>query len=666
MSRTPIAEREGRWSPGRVLSITAAFGVVAASMSIMQPASAVVPSFPDNVVVFPDRDFISVEGYERYAGELALVQVKRAGTVMGSARVLVSGTDVAFEINHPGGACWGAGTNLNVTPDIQAGDVVSVTFPDGNTEETTTSSATASDMVRVNATTVRVNGTFGTDVNPAQMEQRIIQPDFVDTAIGKRDIRAVPGAATAGPNGGYVSTLTTTPATATVAGTFVATYTFDTSGLADIAMAADLGERAMTWQVEDADGNRQGLTIAEFGEAGGPGMGGCPLGPTQQGAPAGSASAVRVNAGAAMDVRWDPVVAQPGAEAVTGYNVEVIETGGTGPAKVVGQRLGAGATNALITGLDPAKSYTTEVRSMAGPEPKLSVPFAVNAGTQVGDTTPPTLTVTPSGAGTTLTDKVTVTTDGQAFFTLVPSGAPAVPVVDAGGPSDAAKLVTGPIAITQASHLAVVSFDAAGNISPVVEGDFAPPPLGTTPTAPQNLGGTATQNSVSLTWDASLDSSVTGYQVAITSPTGVTQPPVTAVPRQTITGLQPGTSYTFTVAAINKAGTGTASTPLILRTQNATDRITITSAKWKAASDFKVVGTGSLVGATIRLYTVNADGSRGAAIPNATTTVVAAVPPAIGDWTIRLRNGAVPPNPGRIIAVSDGGGTAGPFTVQNG
>ena len=30
----------------------------------------------------------------------------------------------------------------------------------------------------------------------------------------------------------------------------------------------------MNWEVQDADGNRQGLTIAEFGEAGGPGFGG--------------------------------------------------------------------------------------------------------------------------------------------------------------------------------------------------------------------------------------------------------------------------------------------------------------------------------------------------------------------------------------------------------
>ncbi|KRF08958.1 hypothetical protein ASH00_04585 [Arthrobacter sp. Soil782] len=62
----------------------------------------------------------------------------------------------------------------------------------------------------------------------------------------------------------------------------MATYQFDDPATAQIAAAAELGERAMAWQQEDADGNRQGLTIAEFGELGGPGMGGCPAGPGDQ------------------------------------------------------------------------------------------------------------------------------------------------------------------------------------------------------------------------------------------------------------------------------------------------------------------------------------------------------------------------------------------------
>ena len=44
-------------------------------------------------------------------------------------------------------------------------------------------------------------------------------------------------------------------------------------------LAAEGQMRALSWQVTDGAGNRQGLTISEFGELGGPGFGGCPSGP---------------------------------------------------------------------------------------------------------------------------------------------------------------------------------------------------------------------------------------------------------------------------------------------------------------------------------------------------------------------------------------------------
>jgi hypothetical protein len=92
---------------GASLAATATVGVIV--------ATAAVPAFPDNLVVFPDRDFISVEGFADHAGETATVEIKRGGTVMGSAKAVVSGTDVAFEVNHPGGVCWGNDTSLKVT-----------------------------------------------------------------------------------------------------------------------------------------------------------------------------------------------------------------------------------------------------------------------------------------------------------------------------------------------------------------------------------------------------------------------------------------------------------------------------------------------------------------------------------------------------------------------
>ena len=50
----------------------------------------------------------------------------------------MSGDEVAFEINHPGGVCWGDGTGVEVTPDIQAGDVVSLIIDGEEIAATTT------------------------------------------------------------------------------------------------------------------------------------------------------------------------------------------------------------------------------------------------------------------------------------------------------------------------------------------------------------------------------------------------------------------------------------------------------------------------------------------------------------------------------------------------
>ena len=636
--------------------IGAVTGLALTGLVYLPAASAAVPVFPNNVVVFPDRDFVSIEGYAEHAGETATIEVTRPGSgVMGSAKGVVSGTDVAFEVNHPGGICWGAGTALDVTPDIKAGDIVKITFPDGSHDETTTSSATVTKNMVQDGTTITVEGSIGSEVNPDFIEQRIINPDLV-ALVGKRDIRALPGPIVPAARGGYSSGIAFPTPT-----TFLATYQFDTLEAANTAAASDLGERAMNWQVQDADGNRQGLTIAEFGEAGGPGMGGCPQGPGNQTAPGGSASVVRT--GTSAQVKWTPATAQPGADPVTGYSVEAVSgPDANGVRTSQGVRVGVSATQANLTGLDSAATYTWEVRSMAGD--KMSAPFTVGgAGSGIpGDTTPPTLTLSPAaGAGVTEASSVTVNSNGQVFFTTDGS-----PVISGDLPSDTAKLYTGPIPITAPTTVKVAAFDQVGNF--VVDGgDFAPAAVAL-PDTPTGLAATKTQNSVSLTWNAG-PASVTGYQVTVYDAAGAklgTQPPVTSVPKQTVTGLQPGTAYGFTVAAKNAGGTSAESAKVTATTDVATDSITISTAKWKSG-DFRIVGTGNQLGAIVQAYRVNADGSLGTAIQGATAQVVAAAPPGIGDWNIRMRNTAtVPSNPGRIIVKSDKGGQAGPFTVSNG
>src|SRR4051794_1682598 len=244
-------------------------------------SAAVIPTFPDNLLVFPNRDFITVEGYSEHQGQTATVTVTRpslGNKVVGSATGVVSGGDVAFEINHPGGVCWGNGTSLKVTPDIQPGDVAAISFGGTVAGDTEVQDAFVTEDSALSGSKLVVKGHIGPGVDPNNTEQRIIEPGLVDTDVARRDIRAIPGPLTPAPKGGYSSAL---EFGLDGPNTFRATYVFDTESTAVIAANAGLGERLLSWQFTDPLGNRQGVSIAEFGEPGGPGFGGCPNGPLQ-------------------------------------------------------------------------------------------------------------------------------------------------------------------------------------------------------------------------------------------------------------------------------------------------------------------------------------------------------------------------------------------------
>lgn len=524
--------------------------------------TANLPQFPNNIMIFPNRDFITIEGYAEHVGQSAKVEVTRPGVgVVGSAIGVVSGGDVAFEVNHPGGYCWGAGTGLNVTPDIQAGDVVSLTFGATQAAATTSLDVYASDAVQ-NGTTVTVSGHIGSGVDPANMEQRIIEPALVDTIIGKRDVRAVPGPMTPAPKGGYSSSLEFNAA----AQTFLATYIFDNESDAHLAANAGLGERAMAWELTDPAGNRQGMTIAEFGEPGGPGMGGCPNGPLQSGPP-GPTNVVAATVPTGIQVNWTPAVAIPGTPAIAGYEVTAVAQTAVNSEQVeIGKRISnAGANSTTITGLAAGVSYDIEVVSFSS----TGYTFPAVHASVATDSTKPVVTASPAGGSYPVAQQVTLTANelgSDIYYTT--NGAD--PIAN-GDVTEAASHYTGPVAIAATSTLNFAAFDPSGNVSDTVTEQYSitndPVPAATSFTT-----SAVGLNSVTLNWnpaDAGAPGlTITGYEIdvftAVNSPAPIRTETVGNVTTATISSLTGDTAYWFAISAKNSINSayGPASTRL--------------------------------------------------------------------------------------------------------
>ncbi|HEV7884678.1 MAG TPA: fibronectin type III domain-containing protein, partial [Solirubrobacteraceae bacterium] len=320
----------------------------------------------------------------------------------------------------------------------------------------------------------------------------------------------------------------------------------------------------------------------------------------------------------------------------------------------LGRRTPTGTTKTTITNLDPAETYTVEVRSLAGP--RMSEAFVVTPAPRApGDTTPPTLSANPAPNGTTavIATEVTITSNGQVFYTTDGSAA-----ILGDMPADGARLYKGPISISARTVLNVAAFDQVGNHTEL-EGVYELPPGPTAaPDAPTGLTGTAGQQQVALKWNAG-DPSITGYRVQAydTAGTAVGDPTLSAGRTATITGLTANKEYLFTVAAKNANGFG-AESPKAGPYKPTGDAITIATAKWKAG-DFRVSGSGSVVGATVSLRV----GSPTAPVIG-TAPVDAAPPAAAGTFDVRLRGAAAQnTRPSTVYVTSDRGGVAGPFTV---
>lgn len=289
-------QRSGRWAPLSGLAALAATMAILASGTASAQTINNPPLPPQDITVFPERDFTSIEGFVPNAD--LLVQVRR-GNVVSDA---VGRTDATgfLEVNHPGGVCW-----RTVTPDIVPADVVRVTYRDTNHNRlnvptvvigtgaaTTTQNVTATQAFDAGNGTVVIKGKAqlanGNRIPLNRLEVRIVNPELIDppsSRIGKRDIRAdSAGGRIDGVNGNPIPGTRgslTYDAPATPTSTLPVTFTAVFSGLtaAERQLVVEGQTRVMGWQETTAAGDRLGMTIYETGEFGGPGIGGCPPGP---------------------------------------------------------------------------------------------------------------------------------------------------------------------------------------------------------------------------------------------------------------------------------------------------------------------------------------------------------------------------------------------------
>ena len=547
----PAASRRTRadGSSGRALRAGGLAAVTAAAL-LASPAQAdTPPTFPNNVVIFPDRDFVVLEGYEGRAGQTATITVTRDGVMTGRAQGVLGSGDPSLEVNHPGGVCWGTGQGAPaVTPNIKAGDVVTVSFSGGGGDSAVTQSPAVTGFSHSpGSTRIVVNGTLTAAGGPAaitgQLEQRIINPDLTGTDVGRRDVRAP---ARPGP---YTSGVTFT------GGTFTATYDFQQASTADIAAEGQM--RVLTWMAEDAAANRQGLTISEFGEVGGPGMGGCPSGP-QNTAPGAPANVSGTAGNASLTATWDAAPTIPDGSPVTGYTVEV-QAAGNPDGPLFRRVTGPDARSQSVTGLTNGTAYDIEVRAQsaagAGPVGRGGPVTPQEQATAAPDA-PTAVSATSGDASAEVTWRPATTGGAAQSYTVRSSGGH---VVDAPAGATAAR-VTG---LTNGTSytFTVTATNGAGTSPASAPSEPVTPAAGpdapVAPATPTGLAATAGVRSAAVTWNAS--AGATGYDLQVFRGTStlLRTVPVTGT-STTVTGLLNNTTYRFAVRAKNTVGSATA------------------------------------------------------------------------------------------------------------
>ena len=565
-----------RTSSGRSAARTALVGALALGLAgaglATGPAQAIdsnPPTGPGNIEIFPKRDMVAIEGYSEYAGKTAEIKVLRGGSVIGSAKGTVDSTGF-LEVNHPGGVCWGAGGGPQVTPDIKGGDEIRVDFANtgGKWDGARTTDVEITDVRRgTEGNRLVISGRYGAGVDLAKFGIEIVNPDMRGgtSAVGERAIGWPLEAGEPAPTGYSVNGNATN-------GEFEVTFAFDRASDLDLAEAGEAV--ALGWQAEAPPELGieafYGMTLYEFHEASGPGMGGCPAGPQEKRPLAPTVTSAKGAGDGTIDVTWGAGTNLPEAPAINGYSVTAIRSVSTGLDAGGVVRTAADGRSATISKLDAGEVYDVEVaaRSTAGDsEPAV---MRVKAAPHIAPTaTARTTRQAVNGKYQPLVGEFGVNLDPTPGLI----SAEVLYTVDGSAPTkDNGTLfvpgLTDPIEIRQDTTVKWIVTDGGNITGPVgqqlydiVETDVStqPAPTGTTAVAAPVSGA------IDVTIPKLADPAVTAYRIQAytgaseTVETGIrvgtavsvaqpTDPAATSVTRR-MTGLTNGTEYKFSVAA---------------------------------------------------------------------------------------------------------------------
>ncbi len=347
-----------------------------------------------------------------------------------------------------------------------------------------------------------------------------------------------------GNNGG--SAVTGYVITPYKAGVAQATQTFNTTATTDTVIGLTNGS-SYTFTVAAINGVGTGTASAQSNAV-------TPA--TTPGAPTGVSG---TSGNASVSLSWT-APGNNGGSAVTGYVV----TPYIGVTAQATQTFNTTATTDTVTGLTNGTAYTFTVAAIniAGTGGQSTASAAVTPATTPGA---PTIgTATFGNASATVTWTAPGNNGGSAVtgYVITPYKAGVAQATQTFNSTATTETATG---LTNGSSytFTVAAINGVGTGTASAQSNAVTP--ATTPGAPTGVSGTSGNASVSLSWTAPGNnggSAVTGYVVTpyIGVTAQATQTFNTTATTDTVTGLTNGTAYTFTVAAINIAGTGGQST----------------------------------------------------------------------------------------------------------